>query len=85
MNDNEPGNSLAQTREALGQDAQNLKQNVGQTVQHVKEHAQAHVDYVKNKTSDSFGLIRSYATNRPLVTVGTAFAVGYLTAVWRRR
>jgi ElaB/YqjD/DUF883 family membrane-anchored ribosome-binding protein len=77
--------TLYSTRDALIKDTDHLKRDAGQIVQDVGKHASAHVDVVKNKASDTFGLVSHFAKEHPLRLAGAAFFLGFIIGTVRRK
>lgn len=76
---------ISDTRQALVDDAVELKRNVGQIAQDVKEHATAHVDFVKDRANDSYQRACDHARENPLHLIAAAFFFGLVIGFTRRK
>lgn len=65
--------------------ASRVKSQLHDLAGHVQEEGGEQLDRVKGKLGDLVTAARSYATERPLVCIGTALALGFILGFSRRR
>jgi len=64
--------------------ASRVKSQLKSLAGHVQEEGGEHLDQVRGKLSDLVDAARGFATERPLVCVGAALALGFVIG-WSRR